>query len=524
MRTIENVINIFLKKLAIKFIKAMMPFFIILFIILFLIGIIGYVYTEAPKAYANSEITEQYKEIAKEYEPEKKSADGIEDQYKTTWGILFSIDYYRALMETKDIKNIIDKTRIKQNAEKLRPTFEYKKSQITIEKEVEVTENETTKKITKTETKEVMLVTRAITYKGIYTFEYEWTTLKEGNKKIKKEVLSRTNYTEDYTILKNVLIENGYKAPSEDDITMVVKAGEVFETEYPDMAWLLEEEEIWLNEAVGWAWASESGAYYIPKKYYEIFEKAAEKYNISRELIIAVAIAESGLNPYAKSPKGAIGVMQLMPDTAKSLGVEDAYDIKQNIEGGAKYLKQLQDKYGSKNIDYILAAYNAGPGNVDRYGGIPPFEETINYVEKVKNIMGKGYIVIDEEFIKPVEGKITDGFGYRFHPIRKVYAMHYGIDITAPIGTPVRSTKSGKVIFSGVAGGYGNTVIIDHGNNIRSIYAHLYEVYVNSGQNVETGQVIGSVGSTGLSTGPHLHFEIKVNGNSVNPLDVINIQ
>lgn len=114
----------------------------------------------------------------------------------------------------------------------------------------------------------------------------------------------------------------------------------------------------------------------------DIFSVASQTYDVPEYLLKAVAKAESNFRADARSSCGAMGVMQLMPGTAKSLGVTDPYDPAQNIMGGANYLRKLLDQFDG-NIPYAVAAYNAGSGNVKKYNGIPPFAETQNYVNKV---------------------------------------------------------------------------------------------------------------------------------------------
>ncbi|WP_324824559.1 lytic transglycosylase domain-containing protein [Sinanaerobacter sp. ZZT-01] len=119
-----------------------------------------------------------------------------------------------------------------------------------------------------------------------------------------------------------------------------------------------------------------------------IFERAAEEYQVPLNLLKAVAKAESNFNTQAISRCGAQGVMQLMPETAAALGVKDAFDPEQNIFGGANYLAQKLKQY-SGDINLTLASYNAGSGNVKKYGGVPPFKETQNYINKVIGYMGE---------------------------------------------------------------------------------------------------------------------------------------
>lgn len=109
---------------------------------------------------------------------------------------------------------------------------------------------------------------------------------------------------------------------------------------------------------------------------------SSQKHNLPPELVVAVIHQESKFKPHAHSHVGARGLMQLMPGTARGLGVKNIHNVRENVEGGCKYLRQLCDKFGG-NYKLALAAYNSGPGNVQKYGGIPPFKETQGYVEKI---------------------------------------------------------------------------------------------------------------------------------------------
>ena len=150
--------------------------------------------------------------------------------------------------------------------------------------------------------------------------------------------------------------------------------------------------------------------------------------------------------------------------------------------------------------------------------------QMINQEMKRNQKEGKS-VVVTGGFTRPVPGRITSPFGWRMHPIFKRKIFHSGVDIGAPYGTAIRAANSGRVIFVGWYSGYGRVVIINHGNingvPTTTLYAHMSSASVKQGANVAKGSVIGKVGTTGYSTGPHLHFEVRQNGNPVNPLNFI---
>jgi murein DD-endopeptidase MepM/ murein hydrolase activator NlpD len=117
----------------------------------------------------------------------------------------------------------------------------------------------------------------------------------------------------------------------------------------------------------------------------------------------------------------------------------------------------------------------------------------------------------------PIQAPVTSEYGYRIHPVYGTRRLHAGMDLGAPRGTPIAASTDGVVIFAGTQGGYGRTVIIDHGGGITTLYGHMSEIGASQGQTVSRGDIVGFVGATGTATGNHLHFEVRVNGGAVNP-------
>jgi murein DD-endopeptidase MepM/ murein hydrolase activator NlpD len=141
--------------------------------------------------------------------------------------------------------------------------------------------------------------------------------------------------------------------------------------------------------------------------------------------------------------------------------------------------------------------------------------EIRQYQEKNQTNLGTG------KYIWPVRGRVVQNFGWRMHPILHKREFHTGLDIAIEYGTPILAADSGVVIFAGYNGGYGKMLLIDHGSDFTTLYGHTSVLLVDKGQTVVKGQVVAKVGTTGLSTGPHLHFEIRKNGTPVNPRDYL---
>ena len=130
-------------------------------------------------------------------------------------------------------------------------------------------------------------------------------------------------------------------------------------------------------------------------------------------------------------------------------------------------------------------------------------------------------VTVSQEAVMPVQGKVTSPFGYRIHPITGNRSFHTGIDLAAPQGTPIAAAYGGVVKDTGYTSGRGNYILLEHGENLQTLYCHLSEIDVQEGDTVDAGGTIGLVGTTGMSTGPHLHFELRVDGVRCDPVYVL---
>lgn len=171
----------------------------------------------------------------------------------------------------------------------------------------------------------------------------------------------------------------------------------------------------------------------------------------------------------------------------------------------------------------------ASRGSVDREAALERLEDLELKIEEREKSMKELLSAVEERnqilaatpSIWPVQGRITSNFGYRRSPFSKKTEFHDGIDIAAPYGSEVKATADGRVLFTGYRSGYGYTVEINHGYGRVTTYCHLSKILVRKGQQVKKGQTIGRVGSSGRSTGPHVHYMVKENGSLVNPIEYL---
>lgn len=255
---------------------------------------------------------------------------------------------------------------------------------------------------------------------------------------------------------------------------------------------------------------------------------------VTAPLLAGQIEVESGWDPVAVSPAGAQGLAQFTPVTwaryggdGDDDGVSDPFTPADAVPAQARYLCQLVADIAALDlpfdpVDLALAAYNAGPAAVAAARGIPAYPETRAYVIRVRAAAAR-YASAQSTaggpppdgatgWVSPAAGPVTSRFGPRLGEV------HEGIDIAVPVGTPVLAAQDGTVAAVGPAEGFGRWVVLDHPSGLRTVYGHLSTEQVLIGQPVRAGETVALSGNTGDSSGPHLHFEVLVNGRPVDPL------
>jgi len=248
----------------------------------------------------------------------------------------------------------------------------------------------------------------------------------------------------------------------------------------------------------------------IPSQLLPVFLKAQDKYGVSWAVLAAICKIETEFGSNMKtSSAGAIGFMQFMPSTWES--------YKQDGNGDGAY-----DPYNPWDAVYSAANLLKADGfNENPRDAVYCYNHAWWYVDEVMSTAGQYASTVipvgNGMWPLPVQySSITSGYGNRFHPVLQEYRFHDGIDMPAPEGTPVFAVQDGHVDWDREKGGYGLCVVLNHGG-CRTLYAHLSDIAIKNGEDVKAGQVIGYVGSTGLSTGAHLHFSVYVNERPCNP-------
>lgn len=280
---------------------------------------------------------------------------------------------------------------------------------------------------------------------------------------------------------------------------------------------------------------------------------AAAKHNVDPNALAIMMLIESAGDPQAKSPSGAVGLMQIMPKTGETIAKERQMgdyspdklsDPATNIDFGAWYLARQVDTFGkdkdaAARVELAAAAYNGGPQSVREYlsGQKPLSDETTQYKSLVSGMWNERSASESPTYRRwrervrtraaqratsPVtEAQITMPFGDATNPFSGKVEQHAGIDLAKEAGAPVMAPLGGKVRSAGNEGDKGNAVVIDHGNGLESRFHHLGELNVTPGQTLAKGDKIGTVGSTGKSTGPHVHFEVRDFGEPIDPTQYV---
>jgi murein DD-endopeptidase MepM/ murein hydrolase activator NlpD len=247
-------------------------------------------------------------------------------------------------------------------------------------------------------------------------------------------------------------------------------------------------------------------------------------YGIAGALALTFLIAFSVVGSYARMAWKVSNYNALQ---------HEAEMLRQRYETLQKKVAQTNEQMASLQVlaDEVTSAYGirkqivGSPDLVAEAPLVPSLHDTLQEYDflKTTNVARHGGNIFSRNDVNtlpaiwPINGRLMDGFGRRMDPFSGEGAMHTGVDISAPRGTPVHATADGIVIHATWNTGYGRCVIIDHGNNYQTWYAHLSRIDVIEGQEIRQGEVLGAVGSTGRSTGAHLHYEVRIGSSPVNP-------
>lgn len=244
-----------------------------------------------------------------------------------------------------------------------------------------------------------------------------------------------------------------------------------------------------------------------------------KKYFVVVSLIFTILVSVLGFMVYEKTSK--YYTLIYTEKLAKANRVKNMIDIEkakesfQNIEDNVNRINEYLEKRGL--IEYKIP-HAGGETNFDitEINKIAAsYEDNISEVAELVKTIPMGM---------PHNGKITSKFGYRVNPFTgRNKELHGGIDFRGKVGSPIRATASGKIIYAGYRGGYGNCVIISHDKKLKTLYAHMSAILVKKGENIEVGDTIGKLGNTGRSTGPHLHYEVYLNNKRINPESFLKI-
>ena len=251
-------------------------------------------------------------------------------------------------------------------------------------------------------------------------------------------------------------------------------------------------------------------------KIQEEINELTQKYNTQKELLDArlVAMYETENTNYLDVVLGADSISDFI-STYYLISEITSYDIDllELVERQRQEIEEKSQEINNKKESLEQEEYNKQINEIE--AEIKSLAATITFGEDYRGGTMQW----------PIYGHytITSNFGMRTHPITGIYKLHTGVDISAGIGTDFTAMANGIVVKAEYNGAYGNMVIIDHGGGVQTLYAHGSEIIAQVGQEVKAGDVVLKVGSTGYSTGPHAHFEVRVNGTPVNPLDYVSI-